>query len=303
MRDGVESYLSALESRKRFSGNTISAYRNDLQQFETFLRRDASITVWEELTEEQVRAFALFLRERDYAKSTVARKTAAVRSFCNYLVEQGVLRTDPSSGLSTPRVEKALPRVLAHGEVELLLAAPAHQQSSEALRDLAMLKVLYGAGMRVSELVELNVDDLDTQAMQVRCPGKNGRSRVVAISPDVVETVTEYLERARPVIVDEREQPSLFVNHRGQRLTRQGFWLILKGYAETTGIDGLTPHTLRHTFAAHQLLDGRTVAEVQAMLGHVSPSTTQVYEQLASAMRTESGHEVPEMAGVTEAAQ
>lgn len=286
MRDGVEQFLGYLEAEKDFSANTISAYRNDLSQFGRFLTTERGRGDWREMGEEDLRAYMLHLRDRGYANSTIARKTAAVRSFCAFLVQQEILRSDPSGGLSSPPVAKNVPRTMTHDEVERLFDQLLNSHSTDLLRDLAMLKILYGTGMRVSELVSLNTDDVDFERNEIVCPGKQGRSRRVPLQSEVAGTLREYMERHRDKLASsDSDQPALFLNHRGQRLTRQGFWLILKNYAEEAGVDGITPHTLRHSFAAHQVLDGRELSDVQQMLGHVSISTTQIYEQLADDLR------------------
>lgn len=285
MWEGVAGFLRQLEAEKGFSSNTISAYKNDLNQFITFLTQERGMTSWQELSDEHLKAYTLYLREREYATSTVARKTAAIRSFCGYLVEQQILRTDPSEQISSPRVAKSVPKAMTREEVEALFAEPERTQTAEGLRDLAMLQLLYGTGMRVSELVSLDVVDIDLTRLTVACTGKQDRRREVPIGSQVADTLGDYLTQARPLISKSDEMPALFLNHRGQRLTRQGFWLILKGYAESAGIEDITPHTLRHSFATHQLLDGKDLSEVQQMLGHVSISTTQIYEELASNLR------------------
>jgi integrase/recombinase XerD len=285
VRDGVDHFLAALEEERGFSTNTISAYRNDLTQFQMFLKSGQRAQSWAELSEADLQSYTLYLHERGYATSTIARKTAAIRSYCGYLVEQQVLRANPSQAIASPRVAKSAPKAMTVEEVALLFERPLEAQSAEGLRDLAMLRLLYGTGMRVSELVSLNVDDVNLEERYVRCFGKQGRERHVPIDDEVVLILEDYAERSRPAIVRDDGERALFLNHRGQRLTRQGFWLILKGYAETAGIEDITPHTLRHSFATHQLLEGRDLSHIQQVLGHVSISTTQVYEQLAEQMR------------------
>lgn len=286
MREGVDHFLAVLEEERGFSANTISAYRNDLTQFQTFLADRPAAGSWAALTDGDLQAYTVYLRERDYATSTIARKTAAIRSYCSYLVEQQVLRADPSQAMASPRVAKSAPKAMTLDEVALLFERPLEAESAEGLRDLAMLRLLYGTGMRVSELVGLNLDDLCLTERYVRCYGKQGRERQPPVDDEVSLILEDYLARSRPAIVRRDEEYALFLNHRGQRLTRQGFWLILKGYAEAAGIADITPHTLRHSFATHQLLEGRDLSHVQQVLGHVSISTTQVYEQLAEQMRT-----------------
>jgi integrase/recombinase XerD len=194
------------------------------------------------------------------------------------------MRGDLAAGMSSPRVEKYVPRAITPSEVERLLDQPcqnARTNRPEALRDHAMLATLYGTGMRVSELVALNVDDLDVESGSVRCMGKAGRQRVVPLRNSALDSIQRYLEEARSTLVL-GDEAALFLNHRGNRLTRQGFWLILKAYAQQAGIGDITPHTLRHSFATHELRRGAELRDVQHMLGHVSISTTQVYRQLAA---------------------
>lgn len=285
VRDGVDRFLSGLEADKGFSTNTISAYRNDLNQFVTFVESTLSLESWRELAETHLTSYQLHLRERGYANSTVARKTAAIRSFCGYLVAEGLLRSDPSSALPSPRVAKSVPRAMTREEVETLLQTARVSDGAEGVRDSAMLQLLYASGLRVTELVNLNIEDVNIDDGVLRCQGRQGRDRSLDIMPDVAEMLRAYVDAARPVIRQHDQEQALFLNHRGQRLTRQGFWLILKGYAQQAGIGEITPHTLRHSFATHQLLDGKELADVQRALGHVSISTTQVYEQLADRMK------------------
>lgn len=287
MREGVECFLRYLENERGFSANTIAAYRNDLMQFAGFLEDQRRLTTWRALTDDELKSYLLYLHERGYATSTVARKTAALRSFCSFLVDQEHIRADPTESLASPRVAKNVPRAMTKREVEQLFNQLLSSESSDVLRDLAMLKLLYGTGMRVSELVSLDLSDLDLENERVHCSGKQGRNRDIPLPPDVCGTLREYIERHRArVIAGNTDEQALFLNHRGQRLTRQGFWLILKNHAEAAGIDDITPHTLRHSFAAHQVLDGRDLSDVRDILGHVSISTTQVYEQLAQNMRS-----------------
>ncbi len=240
---------------------------------------------WGELAETHLTSYQLDLRERGYANSTVARKTAAIRSFCGYLVSEGILRSDPSSALPSPRVAKTVPRAMTRDEVACLLSKTSLSDGAEGVRDSAMLQLLYASGLRVTELVSLNVEDVDIENASISCQGRQGRDRSIELERDVAETLRAYVDTARPAIRQNDEEQALFLNHRGQRLTRQGFWLILKGYAQQAGIGEITPHTLRHSFATHQLLDGKDLSDVQRALGHVSISTTQVYEQLADEMK------------------
>jgi integrase/recombinase XerD len=290
MHDAVDRFLHILETERGFSTNTISAYRNDLSQFIGYLQappaddRQPPVAAWTELTDGHLAVYLLFLRGRDYASSTVARKTAAIKSFCHFLLEEGVMRADPAANMASPKVDKYVPRAITPDEVARLLAEPARQAAAnrpEGLRDLAMLETLYSTGMRVSELVSLDVDDVNTTQAAVCCTGKAGRQRTVPLRESAVVALRDYLELGRPALAL-GDNPALYLNHRGSRLTRQGFWLILKAYAEQAGIDDITPHTLRHSFATHALKDGTELRDVQQLLGHVSISTTQVYRRLVA---------------------
>ncbi len=286
MRQTVERFLSELASERGFSSNTVSAYGNDLGQFVKFLEEQRRVPTWSVLTDDDVQAFETYLRERGYAASTVARKTAATRTFCNYLVEQQIVRTDPSAKMTTPKVAKSIPRALTRNEIDLLLEQPELLDGEEMARDIAMLRLLYSTGIRVSELVSLNVEDIQTDGQASVMVGRTDRKRSVPVGQDVIEALSSYLDVRKPAEVSENcVEKALFLNHRGRRLTRQGFWLILKTYGERAGFDDITPHTLRHSFAAHQILNGRELSDVQELLGHVSISTTQVYEDLADQMR------------------
>lgn len=286
----VHHFLTALESDRGFAANTISAYRNDLDQFVAYATNPpaidhvATVSTWPELTEGHLNAYLLHLRGREYAASTVARKTAALKSFCSFLVDRGILRSDPAEKLSAPRVEKYTPRSITPGEIDLLLSQTARAAAElrpEGLRDRAMLETLYSTGMRVSELVALNVTDIDLERRITRCTGKGGRQRIVPLRTSAIQALRGYLTDGRTRIAP-NEELALFVNHRGSRLTRQGFWLILKAYARQAGIQDITPHTLRHSFATHALRHGYELRDVQQMLGHVSISTTQVYRRMAN---------------------
>jgi integrase/recombinase XerD len=312
MKQNIERFLEVLETERGFSVNTIFAYRNDLNQFLAFLRGESvddggrvsseilageldgersplqlsAIEQWGELTDQHLTSYLLYLRSRKYASSTVARKMAAIKSFFNFLIGEGQMRGDPAARMTSPKVDKYTPRSISPSEVERLLEQPIKEGRANGLRpetsrDRAMLETLYSTGMRVSELVALDCEDVDLTARSMRCAGKTTRERKVPLRESAIEAIDHYLSHARPVLVL-REESALFLNHRGNRLTRQGFWLILKSYANRAEIADITPHTLRHTFATHALRRGADLREVQQLLGHVSISTTQVYKRMAN---------------------
>lgn len=298
----IEQFLGMLAEQKGFSNNTLSAYRNDLTQFSTFIASEEAANLppagsWAEITRDHVVGFLLYIKERNYAATSVARKQAAIKSFFKYLVSKQVLAANPSEELASPHVDRAQPHTISSSQVDLLVARlNAPDAMPDTLRDRAMLQLLYATGLRVGEMVALNVSDVDETAGTVATYGR-GKSRQVAIdSGPAAEALHEYISKGRPAIarahdggaslakeVEGRgvEEPEpLFLNHRGQRLTRQGFWLILKGYARSVGLEDVTPHTLRHSFAAQKIDSGADVRDLQKMLGHASLSTTQVYTRM-----------------------
>lgn len=289
MQKYIDQFLAFLEKEKDGSEHTIAAYRNDLTQLQRFLNQysatdEERIRSWNSVSPEILEGYVPFLRtEYEYTPSTIARKIASIKSFFQYLGRVGVIRTDPSTGLNSPKVKKSLPRPISPQEIEKLLAEPAKSSTVQALRDKALLEVLYATGMRVSELVNLQVCDVDLAAKTVACGVGGQRNRVVPIDEAAVAALAHYLPDARDNLLSNKDEQALFLNHRGQQLTRQGLWLIIKRYVEKVGIQTpVTPHTLRHSFAAHLLATGADLRQVQARLGHANVSTTQVYRQKAN---------------------
>jgi len=278
----LDQFLGSLSVGKRYSENTISAYKNDLSQFGEFLKgRDGGAVAVSQVTPEIVTAYVEDLQhgQTPYAPSTVARKIAAVKSFFHSLVEQGVVTADPAARLNSPKVKKHIPKTLSQADMERLLAAPGRGGGPKSLRDRALLELLYATGMRVTEVVNLGLSDVDWEQHAVSCPGKADRRRQIPLG-SAAEPLTDYLQHGRPNFARDDSPVMLFLNHRGQKLTRQGVWLILKEAAETAGLDGdVTPHTLRHSFAKHKLGAGEDLRRVQELLGHANLSTTQVYRQ------------------------
>lgn len=287
MRKERESFLNHLATQKGFSSNTVEAYRNDLSQLASYIEEQAVAkgysAAWSSVDRNLLIGYILDLKERGYASATVARKVAAMKSFFDFLVSEGILKADPTENLSSPRVGKSLPKALSVRDLEALLNEPAKSSSVEAMRDKAMLELMYACGMRVSELVSMNVADLDLSAGFVRCFGKGSKERVIPIHDKAIGALEVYLAKARPALLRDTDEKALFLNRRGERLTRQGFWLILKAYVKAAGITAdVTPHTLRHSFATHMLRGGADLRAVQELLGHANISSTQVYTHLTS---------------------
>jgi integrase/recombinase XerD len=287
MKEEIKSFINYLTVEKGFSDNTTAAYDNDLRQLAEFAEQEAAgrsvIPSWPDFTRQRMLSYMLNLKERNYAPTTVARKVAAARSFFSFLMAEGVIKTDPTENMSSPAVGKSLPKPISIGQVRDLLEQPNKLSTVEAKRDKAMLELLYASGMRISEMVSLNLGDVDTTGGYVRCFGKGHKERLVPIYEQAARSVQSYIDETRPKMTRRKEEVALFLNPRGDRLTRQGFWQKMKEYARSAGLDSqISPHTLRHSFATHMLSGGADLRAVQELLGHANISTTQVYTHLTS---------------------
>jgi len=287
VKEDIDSFLTYLTVEKGFSDNTVAAYRNDLSRLANFVEEEANkqgITPsWANFGRQGMLSYLLDLNQRSYAPTTRARKVAAARSFFKFLVAEEIIKEDPTENVKSPTIGRALPKPISVSQIRTLLEQPTKRSTPEAKRDAAMLQLLYASGMRVSELVSLNLDDVNTVDGNVRCFGKGHKERIVPIHKQAVQAIDEYVEEARPRLVRNDKEKALFLNRRGDRLTRQGFWQILKEYAKSAGLEGeVTPHTLRHSFATHMLSGGADLRAVQELLGHANISTTQVYTHLTT---------------------
>ena len=288
VRERVDNFLEHLSVEKGYSLNTLSAYKIDLTQFLDYLMALAEERrwVWAGVEKPDLVSYIRHLKEgRQYASSTVARKVAAIKSFFHFLWREGHISDDPTAALDSPRVEKRLPRVISFEEVKSLLAQPSKEGGVKGWRDRALLQLLYATGMRASEVVSLNLDDLNLASASVRCWGKGSKERIIPIHAQAVATLRDYVERGRREFLkpENAGERALFLNQRGRRLTRQGLWLIVKGYVKEAGLsEGVTPHTLRHSFATHMLDGDADLINVQQLLGHASVSTTQIYTHVSS---------------------
>ena len=286
LQDDIAEYITSLSRREQgeTNTNTIVAYRNDLNQASAYLTR-LHIDEWQQVSSEHITEYIDEMsKNQAYRPTTVARKLASLKTFFRYLRETQKIEADPLDKMSAPRVQKEPPQVLSQEQIASLFRQVA-MDTSVGMRDLAMLRLLYATGMRVSELVALNLDDLHLENAKVVCPGRNGknrRERVLPLSNLAIELLHAYLADARQRLIQHHpDEQALFVNHHGERLTRQGFWLIIKGYARQAGITSITPHMLRHSFAILMLQNGMELRSVQELLGHAHLATTQVYSQLA----------------------
>lgn len=288
LQEGIDEYIVSLSMDEQGRGgsnpNTVVAYRNDLNQVCAYLQR-LHIENWQQVTREDIAHYLLEMREAQaYRPATIARKLASLKTFFRYLRSTGVLAVDPIEDLGIPRVQKDLPQVLTQEQIASLFRQVA-ADTPVGIRDLAMLQILYATGMRVSELVSLDVGDVDVEVARVVCrgrDGKNKRERVLPLPARALEATRRYLSEARLRLVQRHPgEQAFFVNHHGERLTRQGLWLIIKGYARQAGITEITPHMLRHSFAILMLQNGMEPRSVQELLGHAHIATTQVYSQIA----------------------
>jgi len=286
MRQQLENFMHYLSVEKGHSENTLVAYRNDLGQFVGYLETCVPLPAhWGQVSKDVIVTYLAQLRERGYASSTIARKVAALKAFFHFLITEGLIGDNPTTSLDSPKVKKRLPRTLTGEDIEKLLTAPTREVGPKAQRDTALLELLYATGMRVTELVTLAVDDVNLVAAIVRVRhGKGNKERIIPIHERAVAALKVYVERGRPSLArPEVDTRALFLNHRGQQLTRQGTWLIIKEYAQAAGIQSsVTPHVLRHSFATHMLESQQaTLVDVQHFLGHANISTTQIYTQVS----------------------
>lgn len=273
----VENFLNFLQNDKKLSDNTLQSYNRDIKLYCNYLEQNNLDAI--ETGEAEIKTYLDSLKDNGKAVSTISRNLASLRSFYQYLHRTRVMPKDPTVNLESPKIERKLPKILSSEQVELLLEQP-KCTDLKGYRDKAMLELVYATGIRVTELISLNVDDIDLENKTIRCVGKN-KERVIPIGSLAINALKDYLEKSRNVLIKSEEDPALFINVNGQRLTRQGFWKIIKQYKTQANIDvDITPHTLRHSFAVHLLENGAELSAIQEMLGHSDISSTQVYAQM-----------------------
>ena len=276
----IEVFLNFLETERSSSVNTVLAYKNDLGQFIEYLKTSVPPeNDWASINQETIVSYVEVLTKRGYTKSTIARKIAALKTLFHWLNKQGQMPDDPTLLLKSPRVDKRAPRLLSQQEVNNLIDATAQAPIPRAARDRALLEVIYSTGMRVSEAINLRLGDIDLEMQEVRCAGRLNRPRKAPLLPRAMDAMREYLDHTRTELMGHVSTDYVFLNPQGTRLTRQAVWLMTRQYARLAHIDGeVTPHTLRHSRAAHMLGDGQDVHRVQEWLGHANLATTQMYQ-------------------------
>ena len=273
----IDSFLNALWLEFGLSDNTLSAYGSDLKQFDKWLEAKELFNV----EQQDINQFFVYRKQQGMSKRSVARILSSLKRFYGYLLREGLIQSDPCELIDAPRLAPALPESLSENDVESLLQAP-EIVSALGFRDRAMLELLYATGLRVSELVELNFQQVNFRQGCLRVVGKGEKERLVPVGEEAMEWLERYLNQARPMILGARQSDYLFVTNRGSSMTRQAFWHIIKRYAKQAGIDKhLSPHTLRHAFATHLLNHGADLRVVQLLLGHSDLSTTQIYTHIA----------------------
>ncbi|MBE7004968.1 MAG: site-specific tyrosine recombinase XerD [Ruminococcaceae bacterium] len=271
----LTSYQSYLANEKQASQNTLSSYMRDLRQFATWLE-DHEQADLRKVRQETVTEYVSWMNSKGKSAATVTRSIASIKSFYMYLQSKGEVKTNPAKGVVTAKVERKFPEILTSREVELFLEQP-QCVDTKGYRDHAMLELLYATGIRVSELISLDEKDVSLSAGFIRCESK-GKERIIPIYPAAVKALSDYIKDVRPQLIADPEETALFVNMNGERMSRQGFWKIVKHYQETAQINKeITPHTLRHSFAVHLLENGADLRSIQEMLGHADISSTQIY--------------------------
>jgi integrase/recombinase XerC len=282
MQAELDRFIHYLQVERNLSPYTVRNYRAEVGEFVEFARVQR-IMSWQQVDKGLVRRWLADLRQRDYASASVARRLSEVRSCCAYLAREGVLETNPLVNISSPKVEKHQPRVLSYDEVLALLRAP-DVRIPQGQRDLAILEVLYGSGIRLGELEGLNLTDLDLRRRELRVLGKGSKERIALFGRAAELTLQLYLQQGRPALANERHEPALFLNRFGQRLRRVSIIRMLDRHARAAGIDRkVTPHAMRHSFATHLIDEGVDIRLIQEMLGHESPVTTQRYTHVSQA--------------------
>jgi integrase/recombinase XerD len=273
--DYVADYGEFLNAEKHASPNTISSYLRDVSQFQTYLR-DYQGTELQKAKPEMIQNYMSWMQGHGKSASSVTRFVASIKSFYNYLCSVGGMKSNPARGLTAARAERKYPEILTNKEVELFLEQP-QCVDAKGYRDHAMLELLYATGIRVSELISLDLEDVNLAAGFIRCRSK-GKERIIPLYHTAVKALQDYIRDIRPQIIADSQEEALFVNMSGERMSRQGFWKIIKHYQEKAGIaKDITPHTLRHSFAVHLLENGADLRSIQEMLGHADISSTQIY--------------------------
>lgn len=276
MEKQIKLFLDFLENDKKLSSNTLQSYKRDILQYQKYI--EESNLNFLKVTNKDIDEYFAYLKKMNKKASTISRNLATIRSFYQFLLRTKKIKKDPTIGVQSPKVEKKAPSILTAKEVELLLDQP-KSVDLKGIRDKAMLEFAYATGMRVTEIISLDLKDVNIKESYVVC-NSGYKKRTIPLGSISMKALKEYIEKARPILIKDESTTALFVNVNGKRLTRQGFWKIIKYYKEQAHITkDITPHVLRHSFATHLIQNGAEIKAVQSMLGHSDISSTQVYMQ------------------------
>ena len=276
MERQLKYFFNFLQNDKKLSENTLQSYKRDLKQFRKYLEENK--INYNRVKEEDIQNYIAELQEEGKKASSISRCIASIRSFYQFVLKNKKIKVDPTVNIQSPKIEKRVPNVLTAKEVELLLKQP-DDVDLKGIRDKAMLEFAYATGMRVTEIISLDIDDVNLEEAYVICKGAK-KQRIIPLGSMCLKALTEYINEARGILIKNEDEKALFVNVNGGRLTRQGFWKIIKFYKEQAHITkDITPHVLRHSFATHLLQNGADIRAIQTMLGHSDISSTQVYMQ------------------------
>ncbi len=276
MEKKIKLFLEFLQSDKRLSNNTLQSYKRDILQYKNYV--DTNKINYLKVSKEDIKKYLMYLQDMNKKTSTISRNLASIRSFYQFLLRNKKIKTDPTEEIQSPKIEKKAPNILSSKEVELLLEQP-NCIDLKGIRDKAMLEFAYATGMRVTEIISLDIDDVNLETGFVVCRN-NGKQRSIPLGTLSLKALENYIKDARPILIKDENNKALFVNINGRRLTRQGFWKIVKYYKDQAHINkDITPHVLRHSFATHLLQNGADLKAIQVMLGHSDISSTQVYMQ------------------------
>ena len=278
MEQEILGFITYLHNVKKTSNNTEMSYKRDLMKFRKYMEEQGIESV-DQITVTNLNSFILYLEKNGFAAATISRNIAAIKAFFHYSLKEGTIKADPSEALKSPKIEKHVPEVLTPEEVVRLLEQPKGEAPKE-LRDKAMLELLYATGIRVSELISISVEDVNLQMGYIVCKDAT-KERVIPFGSEAKHALIHYLNQGREAMIADNHSHVLFTNCSGQQMSRQGFWKLIKYYAKKAGIESdITPHTLRHSFAAHLVENGADLRSVQEMLGHSDISTTQIYASM-----------------------
>ncbi|WP_397540302.1 site-specific tyrosine recombinase XerD [Rummeliibacillus pycnus] len=288
MKDAIADYIHFLRVERQLSENTLQSYERDIKDYSKDIFETQQLETFDDIDRFHILQYLQSLRNKGISARTVSRHISSIRSFHQFLLREKRCDNDPTVHIEMPKIEQKLPKVLSIEEIDRLIAAP-NVAKPQGVRDRAMLELLYATGMRVSECIELNLDDIHLTMGFVRVFGKGGKERIIPLGGSAIEVCTNYLNKARFQLENAKlRTEALFINQRGKRLTRQGCWKLMKGYAEKAGIEKeLTPHILRHSFATHLIENGADLRAVQEMLGHADIATTQIYTHISKTRLSE----------------